>query len=272
MDDIMVRSRYPRHSIPAKRRSRYGKEKSGLTGLIARQLAICLLIFFVILLVKSIDTPFTNYITGNVQYVLEQDIELDSIFKNVDNALNKLRNGNSTDNGTDNPSDKADSPVDDSSGNLNAGTIKPESSVLSASTGGETDFAGNMTTPVNGVLSSSFGERKDPITKALKMHEGIDIEAANGENIVAALGGTVVDAGSSPTYGNYLRIKHNDGFETVYAHCSAVSVQEGQKVTQGEVVATVGNTGASVGTHLHFEVWKDGKAVNPLEYVSVPLP
>jgi len=275
MDDIMVRSRYPRHSIPARRRSRYGREKSGLPGLMVRQLAVCLLIFFVIFLVKSIDTPFTNYITGNVKYVLEQDIELNSIVKTVDNALGKLKNGTVQDNGINDQTGKVNTsgiPVDTSSDKLSADTSKPESSVLSASTEDGTDFVGNMTTPVNGVLSSPFGERKDPITKMLKMHEGIDVEAANGENILAALDGTVVDSGSSPSYGKYLRIRHSNGFETVYAHCSAVSALQGRKVTQGEVIAKVGNTGASVGTHLHFEVWKDGDAVNPLKYITVPLP
>ena len=271
----MVRSRYPRHSIPARRRSRYGKEKSGLPRLMVRQLAVCLLIFFVILLIKNIDTPFTNYITGKVQYVLEQEIELDSIFKSMDNALGKLKNDSVPDNGEKDQTENVNTselPIDNSSGKLTSDDSMPETSVLSASTEDVTDFIINMTTPVNGVLSSPFGERKDPITKALKIHEGIDVEAVKGENILAALDGTVVDTGSSPSYGKYLRIRHGNGFETVYAHCSAVSVLQGQKIAQGDVVAKVGNTGASVGTHLHFEVWKDGKAVNPLEYITVPLP
>ncbi len=271
MDDIMVRSRYPRHNIPAKRRSRYGKEKSSLPKLMFRQLAVCLLIFFVIFLIKGIDTPFTNYITGKVQYVLQQDIELNSVFKSVDDALGKLRNETNPDNGSKDPAGKTDI-TDNASDNLSADISKPETSVLSATTEKDHNPAVNMITPVNGVLSSPFGERKDPVTKVVKMHEGVDIEAAKGENILAALSGTVVDAGSSPSYGNYLKIKHENSFETVYAHCSVVSVQQGKKVAQGDVVAKVGNTGASVGTHLHFEVWKDGKAVNPLEYITVPLP
>jgi len=271
----MVRSRYPRHSIPARRRSRYGKEKSGLPRLMVRQLAVCLFIFLVIFLVKSIDTPFTNYITGKVKYVLEQEIELDSIFKTVDNALGKLKNDSVPDNGKKDQTDNVNTsqlPINNSSGKLTKGDSLPETSVLSASTDDLNDYIVNMTTPVNGVLSSPFGERTDPITKALKIHEGIDVEAAKGADILAAMEGTVVDTGSSPSYGKYLRIRHGNGFETVYAHCSVVSVVQGQKIAQGAVIAKVGNTGASVGTHLHFEVWKDGKAVNPLEYVTVPLP
>ena len=268
MDDIMVRSRYPRHSVPAKRRSRYGREKSELPRLMVRQLAVCLLIFFVVFMVKSIDTPFTNYITGKVRYALEQNIELNNIFKTMDNALGKLKEGSSK----AETKDTSDIPSDTTSDQVSQSTTKPESSVLSASTEDGIDYALSMIAPVNGVLSSPFGERKDPITKELKTHEGIDVEADNGENIIAALEGTVVDAGSSPSYGKYLRIRHGSGFETLYAHCSAVIVVQGQKVAQGEAIAKVGNSGASVGTHLHFEVWKDGKAVNPLEYVTVPLP
>ncbi len=275
MDDIMVRSRYPRHSIPAKRRSRYGREKSKLPRLMIRQLAVCLVIFLIVFLVRRIDTPFTNYITGKVQYVLEQDIELNSVFKTMDDTLARLRNGANTENGKEEPNGIL-KQSDDTAGNLSdqpdESTAIPETSVLSASTDEEAGLTVNMITPVNGVLSSPFGEREDPITKVSKIHEGIDIEAGNGEDILAALEGTVVDSGSSPSYGKYLRIRHANGFETVYAHCSAVSVMQGQKVNQGDTVAKVGNTGASVGTHLHFEVWKDGKAVNPLEYITVPLP
>lgn len=275
MDDIMVRSRYPRHNIPAKRRSRYGKEKSGLPRLIIRQLTVGLLIFLVVLLVKGIDTPFTNYITGKVQYVLEQNIELNNIFKTMDNALGKLKDGSIQEkdgSGKAETDNTSDFPSDVSFDGLSENTTKPESSVLSASTEDKADFGGSMTIPVEGILSSPFGERKDPITKMIKTHEGIDVEAGNGESILAALDGTVVDTGSSPSYGKYLRIRHSNGFETVYAHCSAVSAMQGQNVAQGDVIAKVGNTGASVGTHLHFEVWKDGNAVNPLEYITVPLP
>ena len=276
MDDIVVRSRYPRHSIPAKRRSRYGKDKSNLPKLIARQVAVCILIFFVVFLVKSINTPFTNFITGQVRYVLEQNLELNNIFRSVDNELNKLR-GNAAINksestGGTGAAKTTEAPSDYTADGAGQDDAIPESSVLSASTEEGSDLPVNMVTPVKGVLSSGFGERKDPITQLMKMHEGIDIEAANGGDIVAALEGTVIETGSSPTYGKYIKLRHNNDLETVYAHASAISAVQGKKVAQGEVIAKVGNTGVSVGAHLHFEVWRAGKAVNPLEYISVPLP
>ena len=82
--------------------------------------------------------------------------------------------------------------------------------------------------------------------------------------------GEVTESGESVSYGNYTRIKHDNGYETLYAHCSEILVKKGQEVMQGSTIAKVGNTGASVGVHLHFELWKNGKPINPLDYMDVP--
>ena len=124
--------------------------------------------------------------------------------------------------------------------------------------------------PVAGFLGSPYGERMHPLEKVMKFHRGIDIEANNGDSIKAALAGEVIESGTEKTFGNYLKLKHSDGLETVYAHCSVLLSKKGQKVKQGEVIARVGSTGAAVGSHLHFEVWKDGKTVDPLAYIKVP--
>jgi len=120
-------------------------------------------------------------------------------------------------------------------------------------------------------LGSAFGNRVDPIQKIVKFHYGIDIEAEKGTQIKAALAGEVLVSDTDPTYGKYIKIKHNDGITTVYAHCSSLLVKKGQKVKQGSVIAKVGDTGAAVGPHLHFEVWKDGKPLNPLNFIKVPV-
>ena len=101
-------------------------------------------------------------------------------------------------------------------------------------------------------------------------HGAIDISGGNvhGKPIIASDGGTVVKAEYHSSYGNYVLIDHGNGFKTRYAHCSALNVEEGQKVAQGEYIGKVGNTGYSFGAHLHFEVIKDGKLVNPLDYVQ----
>lgn len=118
--------------------------------------------------------------------------------------------------------------------------------------------------PVSGVLTSRFGYRWG------RGHKGIDIGASKGTPIKAAAGGTVTlsQYGYNGGYGNYVIISHGNGVQTVYGHCSSLKATTGQKVSQGQVIATVGSTGDSTGNHLHFEVRVNGVAQNPLNYVS----
>jgi len=125
--------------------------------------------------------------------------------------------------------------------------------------------------PAEGILGSPYGERTDPITKVKKFHYGVDIEANKGTPIKAAAAGQVTVAGTDALYGKYIKIDHGKGLITLYAHCSELTVRKGQKVKQGDLIAKVGDTGAAVGPHLHFEIWKDGKTVNPLQYIQIPV-
>lgn len=119
-------------------------------------------------------------------------------------------------------------------------------------------------------ISSYYGWREvHPIYGYGRMHYGIDISASYGTDIISSADGVVTlvlydDVG----YGWYIIVYHGDGISTLYAHCSKVLVKEGQKVKQGQVIGLVGTTGASSGPHIHFEVRINGKAQNPLEYVS----
>ena len=99
-----------------------------------------------------------------------------------------------------------------------------------------------------------------------KLHSGIDIPADQGTVILAAADGTVTETGFDPARGNYLILDHGDGLTTMYAHCRNVDVKEGDTVQDGEMVAAVGSTGMSTGSHLHFEVRQDGEAQNPVAY------
>ncbi|MDP4093348.1 MAG: M23 family metallopeptidase [Bacillota bacterium] len=125
--------------------------------------------------------------------------------------------------------------------------------------------------PVNGTLSSPFGMRVDPADNIEKLHKGIDIAANKGVSIKAALSGTVIISGTDSTFGNYIEIDHDNGLLTLYAHCSQLLVKKGQKVKKGDIIGKVGDTGAAVGPHLHFEIRKDGIQLNPLEFIKVPL-
>jgi murein DD-endopeptidase MepM/ murein hydrolase activator NlpD len=116
---------------------------------------------------------------------------------------------------------------------------------------------------VDGVRSSAFGRRTDPITGEHKFHAGVDIAAPRGSEIRAAADGRVSFAGSRPGYGLTVEILHSDGVTTRYAHASRLHVRVGDVVEAGEAVADVGSTGRSTGPHLHFEVRRGGHAVDP---------
>lgn len=121
----------------------------------------------------------------------------------------------------------------------------------------------NLIRPVAGSVTSRFGGRWG------STHKGIDIGASKGTPIKAAASGTVVSSntGYNGGYGNYIVISHGNGIETAYGHCSALYVKAGQKVSQGEVIAAVGNTGRSYGNHLHLEIRVNGVAQNPQNYL-----
>ncbi|MEQ1618172.1 MAG: peptidoglycan DD-metalloendopeptidase family protein [Terricaulis sp.] len=124
-----------------------------------------------------------------------------------------------------------------------------------------------MKTPINGArLSSGYGMRRHPVLGYSRMHRGTDFAASIGTPILAAGEGTVVRAGPFSTYGNYVRIRHGNGYETAYAHLSrfARGMRAGMAVRQGQVIGYVGNTGRSTGPHLHYEVLRRGQQVNPM--------
>lgn len=137
--------------------------------------------------------------------------------------------------------------------------------------------AGNWTKPANGRFSSGFGYRIHPISGVRKQHRGVDIANSVGTPIVAAADGVVSFAGYMSGFGNVIMITHSiEGniFTTVYAHLSSIGTSSGQHVSKGQYIAGMGNTGASTGSHLHFEVHVGNftgygpSAVNPLRYVS----
>jgi murein DD-endopeptidase MepM/ murein hydrolase activator NlpD len=117
--------------------------------------------------------------------------------------------------------------------------------------------------PVAGRPSSGYGLRADPIHGGTVNHPGFDLAATAGSPVTAAAGGTVVQAGPAGSYGNLVTLRHEGGFETRYAHLSAIDVQVGDVVEAGTDLGKVGSTGHSTGPHLHFEVRHDGKPIDP---------
>ena len=113
-------------------------------------------------------------------------------------------------------------------------------------------------------LTSAFGPRKDPFTGVASSHTGIDMACPTGTPVRAAMSGTVVYAGWSNIFGNYVIINHGNGYQTLYGHMSKILAKKGQSVDQNTRVGLVGSTGYSTGPHLHFTVYKNGRLVDPL--------
>ncbi|HCC06963.1 MAG TPA: hypothetical protein DEP72_02175 [Clostridiales bacterium] len=144
--------------------------------------------------------------------------------------------------------------------------VKPITEVLVVGTKkiSERSTPGVYAMPTVGRITSRFGEQRDGHS-----HQGIDIANDTGTSIYAAGNGTISETGyDAGGYGNYIKIKHSNGFETLYGHLSKIKVSEGQKVTKESKIGLMGNTGRSTGSHLHLEVIKNGTKLNPLNYVK----
>ncbi|MGM0378262.1 MAG: peptidoglycan DD-metalloendopeptidase family protein [Bacillota bacterium] len=122
--------------------------------------------------------------------------------------------------------------------------------------------------PTKGKITSDFGYRKHPILKSWGEHTGVDIDTDLGNPIKAAGAGVIIFSGYDGSYGNVIIISHGFGYKTIYAHNSENLVKEGSQVKKGQIIAKVGNTGRSTGPHVHFEIQKNNKPINPRKLVD----
>jgi len=118
-----------------------------------------------------------------------------------------------------------------------------------------------------GWQSSYFGRRTDPVTGKSAYHRGVDFAGKYGNEVIAVGDGVVSWSGDRYGFGNLIEIKHGNGYLTRYAHNQANLVAVGDQVTQGQTIALMGSTGRSTGPHVHFEVWRNGQAVDPAKYI-----
>ncbi|MBZ9857254.1 M23 family metallopeptidase [Mesorhizobium sp. CA13] len=127
-----------------------------------------------------------------------------------------------------------------------------------------------MVSPVNGVMTSTFGPRKHPILGTVRIHKGVDWAAPVGTPIAAAFDGEITFQGDGGSYGNLVKISHENGRETRYAHMQKFAIEggAGTKVKAGDIIGYIGTTGLSTGPHLHFELYQNGEAIDPLGTVT----
>jgi murein DD-endopeptidase MepM/ murein hydrolase activator NlpD len=123
---------------------------------------------------------------------------------------------------------------------------------------------GQISRPVPGAITSSFGMRRHPLLGYMRMHSGLDFHAGYGEPIYAATDGVIAFAGRKGGYGNFIQINHAAGLATGYGHMSRFATRAGQRVRQGQVIGYIGSTGLSTGPHLHYEMYRNGRPINPM--------
>jgi len=278
MDELIVRPKYSRQTGTQRRKGREA-ESDLLSTVSAAKLLVVVVFLSVFALCKAANTPATNFFISKVKVITSSNYDTNKYIKNVVNAMGislpqKGLSAMNTDDSTNIQSNNESIGTDDelSKSKKNAGN---ESNVS-----GTGEVSGQVQTlpdteikaiadkysfivPIKGNIASVFGTRTDSFSGNTEFHSGIDIEANMGASIKAALAGEVVEAGSNPQYGKYIKIRHNAGINTIYAHCSILIAKKGQKVNQGDAIAKVGDTEGLSGSYLHFEVWKDEKAVDP---------
>ena len=124
--------------------------------------------------------------------------------------------------------------------------------------------------PANYIINSTFGYRSDPVKRGrVEFHPGLDFKGRRGDAVKSTADGKVILAGWFQGYGKCIRIRHKNNLETLYGHLSKINVKEGQVVNTGQVIGRVGSTGHSTGNHLHYEVRKNGKPVNPRKFLNL---
>lgn len=259
---------------PRRKKNKAAKHKHKFIKAFARQLFITIIIISILFSFRWLSPSLNNTISEALSY----NIETSSLFEQASVYIKKIYTFIKS-SGIKNAIITIKNKLPQKHQNIDYSVYAAESDLLDYSMYAEkiqdeasqaSIASGNkkFIMPVNGKLESSFGNRIHPIKKKEELHKGIDIAANNGDSIKAALDGIVIEAQFEASYGNYVKIKHDETFTTLYAHCSKLLVKKGDKVDTESLIALVGATGEALGPHLHFEVRKNGACVDPLEYVK----
>jgi len=269
MENTVFRPKNYGYGARNRKRRKRTDETNSLRMAIARQVLIALLILMLLVAVKNINTAVTNFVAGKTKWALSHETNLKWLYKGFEGILGRQDNGLNDDtvpSGTDTGGDEVNDGEDyDAAGHsASADSGKNEATVEAI------NKKYKFIAPLEGYLSSGFGDRISCFTGKKEFHSGIDIDAEKGNDISVVLDGEVVESGVNRSYGNYIKINHSDELYTLYAHCSELLVTKGKKVKQGDIIAKVGNTGLSIGAHLHFEVLSGKTPLNPLDFIDVP--
>lgn len=248
------------------------KKNATLQSVIAVQLVLCLLLCGITFAVfKTSETRF-EALKQAYFALFSRDMEKDELqaaFRRVSDFVFKPPSLAETESTTETPLTQAtetDAPTEVYDGAGGEDLLYPDE-ITSFS---PFTVTGKFTVPVDYKrVSSNFGYRENPVTKAYGFHSGIDLAAPEGTPIYAAYAGSVSEVGYSAVRGNYIVLEHGNGVRTVYCHCSTILAEKGANLKSGEVIAAVGATGQTTGPHLHFEIWLGTTRCNPAWVLEV---
>ncbi|MGN0519585.1 MAG: M23 family metallopeptidase [Candidatus Fimenecus sp.] len=242
------------------------KTSGTLQSVIAVQLVLCLLLSGITFIVfKTSETRF-EALKQAYAALFSRDMEKEELqvtFRRVSDFVFKPPSVAETEDGADNTVTQAsemETSIEVYDGAGGEDLLYPDD-ITSFS---PFTVTGKFTVPVDYKrVTSNFGYRENPVTKAYGFHSGIDVAAPEGTPIYAAYAGTVSEVGYTDARGNYIVLEHGNGVRTVYCHCSTVLAETGANLKSGEVIAAVGSTGQATGPHLHFEIWLGTTRCNP---------
>ena len=231
------------------------------------QILICLAIYFGVYVIQNNNYIFSESFINKTKEILSYDINFNNLTEGVLQYINNIKDVQSMI--PEQYKEKEEVKTDSTLNNQALILIEEPLYVDKASSLSQVEEDAkfikenySIIKPVEGVVSSGFGSRNPTTPTVPKYHTGIDIANVIGTTMMAAMEGEVTQVSSVGAYGNHLRIKNGE-IVTLYAHCSKIYVKEGDKISQGQEIAEVGDTGNVTGPHLHFEIRRNNEFVDP---------
>ena len=236
------------------------------------QIVLSLLIYMAIYIIQYNNYIFSKEFLNKANEILSYDMNFVQIYENlkgkIDQGMNQLKNNNEaiTEKNETNNNENAIGGAEENNIEVNVEKLNENVSTEQLSQE-EQDIANIKSTttfikPLEGTISSRFGEREPTTSTVPKNHTGVDIAANTGTKIIASTEGEVVLASEEGDYGKHLKIQIGE-VSIIYAHCNSMYVKQGDRITQGQEIAEVGSTGNSTGPHLHFEIRISERTIDP---------
>lgn len=234
------------------------------------QILICISIYLVIYFINNSEYVFSKDFINKINEILSYDVNFMDLYNTIKDQYNKIIVNNNEQEQPEQTKEQEENTTQDGIGGAvedlqNTSDVKEETSKELSQSEQDIINVKNITTfikPIEGIISSKYGQRDTATGRVPKNHTGTDIAANLGTKIKSASDGEVVLASEEGDYGKHLKIQIGE-VSIIYAHCNNLYVKQGDKVTQGQEIAEVGSTGNSTGPHLHFEIRISERTVDP---------